>query len=201
MIALRFTALAAVLTALLACTPESPTAKVAAVPAPAPIETASQADHVKPEPGSNEPDASIDDHADEPIIPHVVGWWNNAEILSRLNLPEDKSAALVAHLKNLELSYQLAQSRLKQARHEQTRMIEDPAATRADIERLNREQLQTLSISMLELNIEARLWVREQLSDQQIASMLKVAPGFFRARWFRPSRAPMRQGQVKEDKS
>jgi hypothetical protein len=201
MIALRFTALATVLTALLACTPESPSSKVEAGPAPALIETANQADRVKPEPQSTEPGAGIEDHADEPIIPHVVGWWNNAEILSRLNLPEDKSTALVAHLKNLELSYQLAQTKLKQARHEQTRMFEDPGSTRADIERLNREQVQALSISMLELNIEARLWVREQLSEQQLASMFKVAPGFFRARWFRPSRIPMREGDVKEKKS
>lgn len=147
----------------------------------------------------------LEDNADEsdgePVVKRLVGWWNHPEILSRLDLEEKQSEAMTTYLRNIELSYQLSQSKLKQARLEQTRMIEDPKASRSQIEKINREQLQPLSISMLELNIEARLWVREQLSDEQLASILKTSPGFFRGRWFRPSSHAVREGKIKEHKS
>jgi hypothetical protein len=122
-------------------------------------------------------------------------------LISQLQLPKAQSDQLTEHLRNLELSYQLAQSDLRQIRVEQLRMLEDPSVSAADIERFHRERLRTASIAMLDLNIAARLWVREHVTPEQLAGILRTSPGFFRVRWFRSARVPTVQGKVREDAS
>lgn len=141
---------------------------------------------------------AVSEREEDPVIPGLVAWWTRPDVGAVLQLSEAEAKEIAGHLRNLELSYQLAQTRLRDARREQTRMIEDASVAGADILRFHREQLQTLSTEALELNIAARVWVRERLSAEQKAAILKRAPGFFRARWFRTARMNVHEGEVRK---
>lgn len=138
---------------------------------------------------------------DEPVVMALIGWWTRADVRDVLGLSPREASELSAHLRNTELSYQLAHTRLRDARREQARMIEDTGIPGERILAFHREQLQTASRETLDLNISARLWVRERLNAEQTAAVLKQWPGFFRARWFRPARIQVRQGQVRDTQS
>jgi hypothetical protein len=142
--------------------------------------------------------SALSDGDEEPRIPGLVAWWTRPDINAVLQLSDAEAREIGGHLRNLELSYQLAQTRLREARRAQTRMIEDVNIEGADILRFHREQLQTLSTEALELNIAARVWVRDRLSAEQKAAILERSPGFFRARWFRPARVNVREGEVRK---
>jgi hypothetical protein len=146
------------------------------------------------------PDVDADIGDEEPVIPGIVAWWTRADKLFDFEFPGQEMATLSDRLSNLELSYQLAQSQLRQARREQVRMLEDPAIADAEIERLHRERLQAASAAMLQANFSARLWARKHLTEDQLAAILKAYPTFFRVRWFRTPRGPVVQGQVEPER-
>ncbi|MEZ5456611.1 MAG: hypothetical protein R3F04_10965 [Lysobacteraceae bacterium] len=126
----------------------------------------------------------------------LTAWWNRPEVLAILQLSPQQQKDFERYLSNQELGYQLASANLKRARTEQIRMIEDPQITRDVIEAFHREHIQSESTSMLEANIQARLWVRERLSPQQLQALLLHDPRFFRASWFRRARGELQQGSV-----
>lgn len=142
--------------------------------------------------------APADDRDEEPVVLALLGWWTREDMRIALSLSDRQNAAFSSQLRNFELSYQLAHTKLRDARRAQARMIEDADTPGAQILAFHREQMQKYSTETLEINIQARLWVREQLSTQQMAVVLQRWPGFFRARWFRPARTEVRQGQVRE---
>jgi hypothetical protein len=181
-----------------ACAPAPSDAPPSTAPVPqqAPVVKAAEAATTA---ASDRPE--VEDRGDELVIPGLVGWWNNPDVLALLALSDAQNTELTDQLRNMELSYQLAQSQLKTARHQQASMLEDPSVASATIEAFHREQLQTQSAVMLDLNIKARLLAREKLTAAQLAILLQRSPGFFRARWFRPARVQMRQGTVPGAKS
>lgn len=131
-------------------------------------------------------------------MPGIVGWWDRPEALSGLGLTEADVATIAPQLRNIELSYQLAQTQLRDARKQQLQMLQDPSVSSERIRQFHASELQRLSAAMLEQNLAARLLVREQLSEAQLAAVEQHSPGFFRIRWFRNARIPVHQGRVSE---
>jgi hypothetical protein len=117
--------------------------------------------------------------------PDLLGWWDRPEALDSLGLTLAEGAALATELSKLERSYQIAQRQLRTIRHTQLEMLHDARVPGADIRRFNRENLQKLLASMGDDDIAARLWVRQQLSTDRQALVLKRSPEFFGVPWFR----------------
>lgn len=126
----------------------------------------------------------------------LTAWWVRPEVLAVLQLSPQQQIEFERYLTNQELGYQLASANLKRARNQQIQMIEDPQTRRDVIEVFHREHIQAESTAMLEANIQARLWVRERLSPQQLQSIIQHDPRFFRAGWFRRARGDLQQGSV-----
>lgn len=118
------------------------------------------------------------------------GWWEGPEALTELGLTAAEGATVAAELGKLERSYQTAQRQLRQVRRTQLLMLQDPKVPSADIKRFNQRNLQYLLTTMLDQDIAARLWVREQLSAEQRARVLQRSPRFFGVRWFRAAQQP-----------
>lgn len=172
-----------------ACTRE-PSADAAVSPAaPAAVAAA---------PSSTSASAQLPLPATPPRMPGIVGWWDRPEALTGLGLTEADVAGIAPQLRNIELSYQLAQTQLREARKQQLQMLQDPSISSERIRQFHASELQRLSAAMLEHNLAARLLVREQLSEAQLATIEQHSPGFFRIRWFRDARIPVHQGRVSE---
>jgi len=121
------------------------------------------------------------------------GWWTLDEAQRALQLSPAQIEAFAKRLRNDELSYQLAQTELRQARRRQAQLLEMEDVDIEQIRALHREQLQPRSERILQINFEARLWVREQLSADQVQAALRFSPRFFRARWFRSSKGAVQE--------
>lgn len=175
----RLLSLAALLCA--ACAPEAPSPPAPA-PAPAPVvaEVAIRAT----------PSANLSTPVKPTAAPDLLGWWDRPEALAELGLTPAEGAAMAAQLGKLERVYQTAQRQLRQVRRTQMLMLQDPKVPGADIKRFNQRNLQYLLTTMLDQDIAARLWVREQLSAEQRARVLQRSPGFFAKRWFRAAQQP-----------
>ena len=161
-----------------ACAPEAPPPPAPA-PAPAPV-VAEVAIRATPTPPAN-----LSTPVKPTAAPDILGWWDRPAALAELGLTPAEGAAMAAQLGKLERAYQTAQRQLRQVRRTQMLMLQDPKVPGADIKRFNQRNLQYLLSTMLDQNIAARLWVREQLSAEQRARVLQRSPRFFGLRWFR----------------
>lgn len=121
------------------------------------------------------------------------GWWSSAEMQTTLKLSPAQVDAFSRRLRNDELSYQLAQTEMRQARRDQAALLEAFPIDVAAVSAVHQERLQPPSQRILQINFEARLWVRQQLSPAQVRAALDYSPHFFRARWFRSARGKVQE--------
>lgn len=125
-----------------------------------------------------------------------VAWWKSDSLCRELGLDEAQQKGLAGQIENLAISYQLAQTRLNEARARQSAMLFDPAIDREALIAFHRSEIQAPTEAMQQANFEARLAVRARLSREQLATLERTHPRFFSARWFATSRVPVREGQV-----
>lgn len=130
---------------------------------------------------------------------HLVGWWQHEELCGRLGIGAELRRQLAGQLENLQTSYQLAQTRLAEARRRQSAMLLDPATSNEQLLAFNRGEVAVASETMQALNFEARLLVRGRLTREQLAKIGAEQPLFFSARWFKASAVPVLEGKVAAD--
>lgn len=130
---------------------------------------------------------------------NLVGWWQHEELCRRLGIGAELRRQLAAGLENLQTSYQIAQTRLAEARRKQSAMLLDPAVGSAELLAFNRAEVVVASERMQSLNFEARLLVRGRLAPVQLAKIGAEHPQFFTARWFKASAVPVLEGRVAAD--
>ena len=139
---------------------------------------------------------------DQPSLPQrrrlSPGWWTLSEVHTALDLRPEQVDAFAKRLRNDELSYQLAQSELRQSRQRQTKLLEAHDMDAGQIRTIHRDQLLPQSERILQINFEARLWVRQQLTPEQVQAALRYSPHFFRARWFRSARGTVREVRLEK---
>lgn len=126
----------------------------------------------------------------------VVGWWTREPVCDRIGLTAEQRRTFAADLRNLQVSYQILQTSLSDARARQTAMLLDPATTEAALLAYNRKEVARLTDELQALNFKARLQVRKGLTRVQLETIGKELPGFFAGRWFDSSRREVRQGKV-----
>ncbi len=126
----------------------------------------------------------------------LQNWWKRDAFCTELGLSPALRQELSSALDSLQTGYQLAQTRLSDARERQTRMMFDPAVSRDALVAFNRDEIAPLTQKMQQANLEARLLVRSRLTAAQIQTLQRTHPGFFTARWFRFSPVPVREGHV-----
>ncbi len=126
------------------------------------------------------------------------GWWTLPEVQTALMLSPEQIDSFTKHLRNDELSYQLAQTALRQSRRRQTTLLEASVIDAEQIRAIHREQLLPQSERIVQINFEARLWVRQQLTPEQVQAALRYSPRFFRARWFRSARGAVREVRLEK---
>lgn len=126
----------------------------------------------------------------------VVQWWDRKPVCDRIGLAEEQRLALASELRNLQVSYQILQTSLRDARARQTAMFLDPSATEEALGVYNRKEVARLSDEIQALNFKARLLVRNRLTRAQLEAVGKELPGFFAGRWFESSKVDVRQGKV-----
>lgn len=124
-----------------------------------------------------------------------VGWWQDAELSAEIGIPAGLRQQLATELENLQISYQITQTRLNEARKKQSAMLADPGESRDQLLAFNRTEILPLSEKMQSLNFEARLLVRSRLDRAQLLEVGKH-PQFFSGRWFKASPLPVREGKV-----
>lgn len=130
---------------------------------------------------------------------NLVGWWQHEELCARLGIGAELRRQLAGGLENLQTSYQLAQTRLAEARRRQSAMLLDPAVGSEKLLSFNRVEVVAASEKMQALNFEARLLVRGRLSPAQLVKIGAEHPQFFTARWFKASAVPVLEGKVSAD--
>jgi hypothetical protein len=127
----------------------------------------------------------------------LVGWWHQPAMCAELGIPTAQREDLARELDQLEITYQLAQTALNAARHQQSLLLADPTVSAERLLAHNRDEVVAQSDRMQATNFQARLLVRSKLSPAQLGELTKKSPVFFAARWFRAARVPVREGQVR----
>lgn len=129
-------------------------------------------------------------------VGQFVTWWKNDKLARDLGLDDVQRKQLTAELENLQVGYQLAQTRLNEARTKQSAMMIDPAVDRAALVAFHQAEIAPPTDAMQQANFDARLAVRSRLRPDQLAAIGRDQPLFFSARWFKTSRVPVREGRV-----
>lgn len=129
-------------------------------------------------------------------VGQFVTWWKNDKLTRDLGLDEAQRQQLTAELENLQVGYQLAQTRLNEARKKQSAMMIDSAVDRAALVAFHRTEIAPPTDAMQQANFDARLVVRSRLRPDQLSAIGRSQPLFFSARWFKTSRVPVREGRV-----
>jgi|CXWL01.1.fsa_nt_gi hypothetical protein len=125
-----------------------------------------------------------------------VAWWKSDSLCRELGLDEAQQKGLAGQLENLAITYQLAQTRLNEARARQSALLFDSTIDRETLIAFHRNEIEAPTEAMQQANFEARLAVRARLSREQLAAIERTHPRFFSARWFATSRVPVREGRV-----
>lgn len=126
----------------------------------------------------------------------LVAWWKQKSLCDELGLTAAQRQRLVAGLESLQTRFQLAQTRLNEARARQTVMMLDPAIDAAALVAFNRDEVVAPSDQMQAFNFEARMLVRGELAKPQLEAIARSHPRFFTARWFQRSAVPVHEGKV-----
>ncbi len=129
-----------------------------------------------------------------------VAWWDQAELCQQLGIREDQRVEFAEKLNHLQMSYQIAQTKLNDARQRQSNDMFDPTIDAQTIETLHRQDISTASAEILSLNFQARLFVRNALNANQLQKLQIEAPRFFSAKWFKRPRNKTYKGKVIEKK-
>lgn len=139
---------------------------------------------------------------DDMPSPHgttLIGWWTNQTLCQEWKISDSQLQELTKTLENFQISYQVQQNKLNQARKEQSGMFLDPKVNAADLAKFNQENVADPSSQMQDINFKARLFVRESLSADQLALIQAKNPGFFSAKWFQGNRQ-LQVGKVVQKK-
>jgi hypothetical protein len=129
---------------------------------------------------------------------HLVGWWQREEFCAELGIDPALRKQLAAELDNMQVTYQVIQTRLTEARQRQSALLLDPAAGKDKLY-MSHGAVAAASDSLRELNFEARLLVRDKLKPGQLARIAGMKPQFFASRWFKASAVPVLEGKVAAD--
>lgn len=126
-------------------------------------------------------------------------WWQQEKLSDDLGIPSELRKELATRLEALQTSYQIAETRLRDARRKQSALLFDPAVAKQKLTDFNRTEVAANSDRLQALNFEARLLVRGRLSPEQLKRIASSHPQFFSARWFKSSRVPVLEGKVVQE--
>lgn len=128
-----------------------------------------------------------------------LAWWQQEKLSEELGIPSELRKELAARLETLQTSYQIAETRLREARRQQSALLLDPAVDAQKLTDFHRTEVAANSDRLQALNFEARLLVRGRLSPEQLKRIAGSYPQFFSARWFKSSRVPVLEGKVVQE--